>query len=500
MIDESYRNAIYHLHCEGMGYREIARRLNISRNTVKKIVSQKGQVPLITRNDKRVVDGELLEALYRECDRRVRRVFEKLTEDYGFSLSYSTVWRRLKELNISGPVDTRCHRVPDVPGDEMQHDTSQYHVLLGDRRVRVVASLLYFRYSKVRYLKFYRSFNRFCMKCFLHEALVFWGYSARICIIDNTNLARLRGTGKHAVMAPEMAAFSKRYGFKFQCHEIGHSNRKAGNERGFFTIATNFLPGRTFSSLEDLNRQAVEWATERMANRPVGKTRLIPSQAFEYEKKSLIPLPKYLPAPYQSLSRTIDQYGYIAVEGNYYWIPGTGRGMRTVLRYSDRIVVYDGRKQLIDYPIPADGMKNQKITPPGFSGMTRQPKNRKKPVEEERKALENICPQITPFLEMVKKNGHPIHRYIRELWNLSRRTGKKIFNAAIERALKYTVTDILTIENMCAMLVTEQRVIPPVLEPEQDDVYGRDAYQEGRFGGDVDLTIYDRWMEENDHE
>ena len=40
------------------------------------------------------------------------------------------------------------------------------------------------------------------------------GYSAGRCIIDNTNLARLRGTGKHAVIAPEMAEFSKRYGFQ----------------------------------------------------------------------------------------------------------------------------------------------------------------------------------------------------------------------------------------------------------------------------------------------
>jgi hypothetical protein len=48
-------------------------------------------------------------------------------------------------------------------------------------------------------LKFYRVFNRFAMKCFLHEALMFWGYAARKCIIDNTNLARLRGVGSRAV-------------------------------------------------------------------------------------------------------------------------------------------------------------------------------------------------------------------------------------------------------------------------------------------------------------
>jgi hypothetical protein len=63
--------------------------------------------------------------------------------------------------------------------------------------------ILYLRYSKRRYLKFYR----FQMKCFLHEALTCWGYAPRQCIIDNTNLARLRGTGAQAVIVPEMESW-----------------------------------------------------------------------------------------------------------------------------------------------------------------------------------------------------------------------------------------------------------------------------------------------------
>lgn len=56
--------------------------------------------------------------------------------------------------------------------------------------------------------------------------MTFWKYAAGICIIDNTNLARLRGTGKNAVIVPEMDQFAKQYGFKFVCHEIGHANEK----------------------------------------------------------------------------------------------------------------------------------------------------------------------------------------------------------------------------------------------------------------------------------
>ena len=173
----------------------------------------------------------------------------------------------------------------------MQHDTSPYPLTIGEKQVRVVGSLLYFRYSKVRFLKFYRAFNRFKMKCFLHEALTFWGYTAGICIIDNTNLARLRGSGKNAVITPEMEKFAEEYGFEFVCHEIGHANRKAGNERSFYTVETNFFPGRSFETLEDLNRQAFEWATVRMANMPWNTMKLRCGTVVAYTSDGVWPTP-----------------------------------------------------------------------------------------------------------------------------------------------------------------------------------------------------------------
>ena len=185
--------------------------------------------------------------------------------------------------------------MPDEAGLEMQHDTTVYQVKLAGQPARVIASLLYLRYSKRRYLKFYRAFNRFAMKCFLHEALMFWGCAAKQCIIDNTNLARLRGSGNRAVIVPEMAAFAELYGFQFLCHEIRHPNRKAGEERSFWTVETNFLPGRSFESLEDLNRQGLEWATVRMEHRPASKTGLIPAKAFEHERSHLTNCPASSP-------------------------------------------------------------------------------------------------------------------------------------------------------------------------------------------------------------
>ena len=45
MIDPDKRKAIYCLHNEGMGTRAIARRLEVSRNTVRAIIKLKGTIP-----------------------------------------------------------------------------------------------------------------------------------------------------------------------------------------------------------------------------------------------------------------------------------------------------------------------------------------------------------------------------------------------------------------------------------------------------------------------
>jgi len=498
MIDPEKRKAIYCLHNEGMGIREISRRLGVSRNTVRAIIEQKGGMPDLPRKDKKQIDPELLRRLYTECNGWVQRTHEKLTEQEGIKIGYSTLTRMIGELELGQGRKRRCDRVPDEPGAEMQHDTSPYTLKIGDKRVRVEGSLLYFRYSKIRYLKFYRSFNRFKMKCFLHEALIFWGYAALICIIDNTSLARLRGSGKNAVIVPEMERFAKQYGFEFVCHEIGHANRKAGNERSFYTVETNFFPGRTFQTLEELNRQAFEWATVRMPGRTVGKTRLLPSKAFEHEQAYLRKVPAYVPAPYLAHERGTDQYGYAPLDGNFYWVPGTSRVDVNLLEYSDCVKIYHRRKLLAEYELPPEGVKNKLISPEGQPKPQYQPKHRKKPTEAEEKKLKEVAEEVESYLSFVlKQKGIRKHRFIRRLYGLYQKITLPLLIKTVKRALKYRITDIQTLERIAILQLKEGSYEAPSVEI-QEDFQNRESYLEGRFTDEVDLSTYEKMMEDED--
>ena len=110
-------------------------------------------------------------------------------------------------------------------------------------------------------------------KTFLHDALVYLGASCERCMIDNTHVVVLRGTGKDMVPVPEMEAFGERYGFTWAAHERGDADRKGRVERRFWWIETNFHAGREFTSLDDANAAAVAWCDKVNAkhNKKIGR-------------------------------------------------------------------------------------------------------------------------------------------------------------------------------------------------------------------------------------
>jgi hypothetical protein len=307
----------------------------------------------------------------------------------------------------------------------------------------------------------------------------------------------LRGTGKNAVIVPEMVVFSDRYGFKFVCHERGHSNRKAGEERGFYTVETNFLPGRKFASLEDLNRQAFEWATDRMYHRELTDAKIIPAKAFEHERALLEKLPPHIPAPYRVDERGTNQYGYIPFDGNFYWVPGTSRFTVKVIEYSDRLKLYRGRELLAEYPLPPDGVKNESFSPEGYPQSRFRHRNRKKPTAEEEKRLRAMGEVVGQYLDAVlKPKGLERHNMIRKLFALARKMTPALFVKSIERALKYEITAVETIERIALLYVHEGADMLPSVEVDES-FRQREAYLEGNLTDEPDLSVYDTFLEED---
>lgn len=486
MIDQNRQLAVLTLFKQGVSRKTIAKQLRINVKTVRAIVRNGAVREYAKCSAKEIIDTALLEDLYTGCNGYVQRMHEILTEEYGKTIGYSTLTRLVREHGLGVKQKERSSHVEPIPGEEMQHDTSIHEILVGGKKQKFISSGIYLRYSKMRMVRFYRTFNRFVMKCFIDEALRHWGYCARYCIIDNTNLAVLNGTGSQAVMNPEAVVFAQNYGFIWKAHALGHANRKAGVERNFWTVQTNFLTGRTFKSFEDLNDQAIQWSTVRYAKRPHSKTKLVPAELFETEKCKLLKLPDYITPPYLAHKRIVDEYGYCSFDGNFYWVPETVTSTRiTVLQYAHKISIMDGPRELIQYTIAADGVKNQMFLPPGYKRTSRHvPKNRKLGSEHEEQRLRELGEPLVRYLEKARIPANGIRQYpafIRNLYSLLRQAGPTLLRTVIERALAYNVFNKAALERMISQIITADLNTARGIIDVTSDYQNRSSYQDGRY-------------------
>jgi hypothetical protein len=77
-------------------------------------------VPDTVRKDKIEVAPELLRKLYVDCGGWIQRIHEKLTEEEGIKIGYSTLARRVRELGVGQSPERRCGRVADEAGADYE--------------------------------------------------------------------------------------------------------------------------------------------------------------------------------------------------------------------------------------------------------------------------------------------------------------------------------------------------------------------------------------------
>jgi hypothetical protein len=336
---------------------------------------------------------------------------------------------------------------------------------------------------------------------------MYLGYTCKVCIIDNTNLAVYSGSGEKAVFSNEMICFTINYSFKWKAHNIGHANRKAGKERNFYTIETNFLPGRTFADFDDLNKQALDWAFNRYAKRPMSITKLIPLELFEIEKPYLIKLDKDIMAPYQCHKRLIDQYGYIVINANYYWIPKEVNGLKitereiTAVEYPDKLSIFKRLGHVISYPIAPFWKKGLQIFPDNMKGKIFSPKNITKQSIEEELKLRKMSDKISIYIDFILSKECKLpqkNKFIRDLYCLSKKINASLFIECIDRAYKYKIYNLISIERIALQLLKNNCPAMTLLMDYKDDYQERSTYVEGLYSEESDLKNYQNIMEKKE--
>ena len=414
---------------------------------------------------------ESLRKLHAKCEGNMVRVWEELILQHGVSVPYTTMTRFCRERGIGVLEKQRAGRIVTGPGVEMQHDTSPYTIEIGGKKEKRQCASLVLGYSRRMYIRFYEKFDRFHCKIFLTEAFKAMGGACGQCVIDNSHVVIVCGTGKNAQVSPEMEAFEKRFGFKFLAHELGHADRSGKVERDFWYVERNFLAGRTFKDDADLNRQAQAWLDEKADVRHLRELGASPRELFVAERSHLVPLPLYVPEVYQIHRREVDAYGYVHLHAMRYSAPVKSLGLAVTVRESDKeVVLLRGQEELARHLklTGADG-RNQS-TLPGHERRGSRVPSTVLPEETRLRGLGSVMPE---YLTRLKADRGSHYAWsLRRLYGLLCQHRTEDFLKAVAKAGEHGLFDVRRVEAVLLADLARQEYLLPMEPQDYEDSEG----------------------------
>ncbi|NUS35276.1 MAG: IS21 family transposase [Pseudarthrobacter sp.] len=351
---------------EGASIRELARRHQVARKTVRKALSS--PVPPERKTPERssprldpfksAIDAMLVEdtTAPRKQRHTARRILARLIEEYGAEeLSYSTVrdYVRVRRAQIDVEAGRRVEVfVPQehAPGAEAEVDFGEVWIVLDG--VKTKCHMFIFRLSHSG-KAIHRIYPTQAQEAFLEGHVEAFneigGVPVKHIRYDNlTSAVRsvVFGQGRNRLENDRWVLFRSFYGFDaFYCQPgIAGAHEKGGveGEVGWFR-RNRLTPMPVTRSLEELNDRIRSREVEDDQRRIDGRIRTI-GQDFATEHPFLAPLPAEEFDPGLVLNPRVDRSSMITVRMVKYSVPARfiGRRVRVSLRASE-VVVFDGR-------------------------------------------------------------------------------------------------------------------------------------------------------------
>ncbi|AMB40208.1 MULTISPECIES: IS21 family transposase [Paenarthrobacter] len=351
---------------EGASIRELARRHQVARKTVRKALSS--PVPPERKTPQRssprldpfrsAIDAMLVEdtTAPRKQRHTARRILARLIEEHGAEeLSYSTVrdYVRVRRAQIDVEAGRRVEVfVPQehAPGAEAEVDFGEVWIVLDG--VKTKCHMFIFRLSHSG-KAIHRIYPTQAQEAFLEGHIEAFneigGVPVKHIRYDNlTSAVRsvVFGQGRNRLENDRWVLFRSFYGFDaFYCQPgIAGAHEKGGveGEVGWFR-RNRLTPMPVTRSLEDLNDRIRSREVQDDQRRIDGRIRTI-GQDFAAEAPLLAPLPADEFDPGLVLNPRVDRSSMITVRMVKYSVPARfiGRRVRVSLRASE-VVVFDGR-------------------------------------------------------------------------------------------------------------------------------------------------------------
>jgi transposase len=321
------------LHQQGQSIREIARLTGLSRNTVRKALRGEHSLKFQTPARGSLLDPfkDYVRQRYDAYGLSAVRLIDEI-RPMGYQGSLVTLRRYLRTLRQDTVRKNKLTvRFETPPGQQGQADWTYCGKFpAGEGQViSIYAFVMVLSFSRMLFVQFTTSMRmRELIECH-QQAFAYFGGWPRTILYDNMKQVKLSAFQWNE----QFLDFANHYGFIPKTHRVRRPRTKGKVERVTDYVQDNFLAGRSFQGLSDLNAQARHWLDQTANVRVHATTRQRPVDLFAQE--SLTPLSE---APvYRFLDpvqRQVNWESMVHFQGSRYSVPPEFAGKTVVVAAS----------------------------------------------------------------------------------------------------------------------------------------------------------------------
>jgi transposase len=411
----------------------IAKELGLHHETVQRALSDSPRAPAGPRPS--LFDpyvGFVREVLERYPRLRSTRLWQMLRER-GCPLGVRQVRDKVRELRPSRHEAFLRRRT--FAGEESQVDWASFgHVGVGAARRALSAFVLTLTFSRWFFLRFFldQSLENF-LRGHVYAFADLQGTS-RYCLYDNLRSAVLDRYGEGVRFNPRLLELASHYHFAPRAARPGRGSDKGAVERTVRYVRDSFFAARSFTTIEDLNCQALSWRDEvGGARRWPGDDRKTVAEAFEEERPQLLSLPAH---PFETdlvVPARSEKSIYVRFDLNDYSIPPKAVGRALTLSVSETTVrILDGESEISRHRRSWD--RHQRIEDPAHIEALLEEKRRARG-SAPRARLNDAVPAAEAFLEACFQRGESVTATTEKLLRLLDDYGAAELAAAVAEAL-----------------------------------------------------------------
>jgi transposase len=230
-------------------------------------------------------------------------------------------------------------RVEVEPGEQAQVDWGSFgHYRVGASQRPLSAFVMVLSWSRAMYVDFALDQR---METFLRmhrRALEFFGGIPKRVLYDNLKSVVLHRVGSTVQFNPRFLQLAGHYLFEPTAAPVRYPEAKGKVENGVKYIRSSFFYGRSFSSVEDLRRQAFEWRDHVANQRLHATTRERPADRLLVERTRLRALPERAFDADVVLPCIVSSDCRVRFDANTYSVPSSFVGKSITLRADDTTV------------------------------------------------------------------------------------------------------------------------------------------------------------------